>query len=68
MKKWIDPFWVSVLAIVIGVIAMFASVDSGYRTGHAVVYAAVVHSAGIIVATGIVSLTLLKIFDKDKDK
>ena len=65
MKKWIDPFWVSVLAIVIGMIAMFASADSGHRTGN-VVYAAVVHSAGIIVATGIVSLTLLKIFNKEK--
>ena len=71
----ISPYWVSIAAIVIGgLMIMFAVSAPEPRQGgdlatyKGLVFAAHILAGGMIVSTGILSLTLLKIFGKNDNE
>ena len=72
MKK-IDSYWVSIAAIIVGALMIMGSATAPDRIGDfamfkGLTYAAVIISAGIVIASGILSLTIRQIFDKNKDE
>ena len=70
MKK-IDSYWVSMAGIIIGVVIICGSgtVSGGNsnKDFEMIKFAGTAIAGGLIVASGILSLTILQIFSKNKD-
>ena len=66
----ISPYWVSIAAIVVGGLMIMCSMTSSSRVGteESLFFAANILAGGMIVSTGILSLTLLKIFGKNDNE
>ena len=62
MKKLIDPFGVAIVGMLIGTVMWFVSVP---YSNH-LPYVAGLLVGGMLVSAGMISLAILKAFDKDK--
>lgn len=65
----ISSYWVSIAAVALGGLMIWGTMVGYYRVGanEALLHAANILAGGMIVSTGIFSLTILHVFDNRKN-